>query len=78
MDQHITFKRERNNNFDQYAVAGFAKLPGTLAPSIVGHIPLELSRYIWFSIKEGAKITEKVINEIQMFSSITKRTRNTY
>ena len=45
MDQHITFKREQNNNFDQYAVAGFAKLPGTLAPSIVGHIPRELSRF---------------------------------
>ena len=43
MNQHIEFKRERNNSHHQYAVAGFAKLTGTLAPSIVCHIPCELS-----------------------------------
>ena len=40
----IEFKREQNNTHDQYDVAGFAKLTGTLAPNIVGHIPCESSR----------------------------------
>ena len=35
-------------------------LPGTLDLTIVGHIPRELSRYIWFALQLGAGITGKV------------------
>ena len=36
-------------------------MQGTLAPSIIGHIPRELSRYIWFAIERGTTIQAKVI-----------------
>ena len=41
------------------AVAGVL-LPGTLNPSIVGNVPREISRYIWYAMHHGTKITGKV------------------
>ena len=38
------------------------KLPGTLAASIVGHIPRELSRFIWYTIERGARITATLVS----------------
>ena len=35
-------------------------LPGTLCPSTVGHIPLELSRYIWYALERGASVNAEV------------------
>ena len=43
LKQPLTFKQERNNEHDRFAVAGRTNFPGTLSPSTVGHIPLELS-----------------------------------
>ena len=34
---------ESNSSFDQYAIATKAKLPGGLAPIIIGHLPKEIS-----------------------------------
>ena len=39
-----------------------AKLPGTLALSIVGHISHELRRLIWYAIKNGTRITTMVLS----------------
>ena len=58
--QRIEFKKERNNKFDNYAVAGYTKLPGHLALCVVGHIPREISRYIWYAISHEAKVTARV------------------
>lgn len=62
LNQVINFKQERNNLYDRFAVAGMTKLPGTLAASIVGHIPRELSRFIWYAIEKGARISASVIS----------------
>ena len=43
--QQVLFKQEKDNKHDRFAVAGQTILPGTIFPSIVGHIPIELSRY---------------------------------
>ena len=60
LGQHLTFKREHNNPEDKFAVAGQAALPGRLAPVTVGHIPREISRYMWYAIAHGADVTGKV------------------
>ena len=41
-NQTNTFKQERNKRHDRFTIAGM----GTIAPSIVGHIQHELSRFI--------------------------------
>lgn len=61
LNQVITFKRGKNR-YDRFAVAGMTKLPGTLAPSVVGHMPRQLSRFIWYAIEKGARITATVIS----------------
>ena len=62
LNQFINFKQERNNHYDRYAVAVMAKLPGTLAASIVGYMPCELSRFIWYAIERGAQITATLVS----------------
>ena len=68
--QLVTCKRERNNVHHCFAIAGMTKVQGTLAPSIIGHIPRELSRYIWFAIKRGATIQAKVISTKEKASTL--------
>ena len=38
------------------------KLPGTLAASILGHMPRELSSFIWYAIETGARITATLVS----------------
>ena len=38
------------------------KLPGTLTASIVGHMLRELSRFIWYAIERGARITATLVS----------------
>ena len=61
--QPITFRKEQDNVHDNFAVAGYAKLPGRLIPSIVGHVPLELSRHIWYALEYGAIMNAEVKSE---------------
>ena len=56
LKQQLTFKQEKDNNHDRFAVAGQTILPGTIFPSTVGHIPIELSRYIWHALQREAVI----------------------
>ena len=37
-------------------------LPGKIASVIVGHVPKEISGYIWFAIQKGAKVSAIVVN----------------
>lgn len=52
--QKVSFKREHNNTYDRFAVAGTTLLEGRIGAVTVGHIPRELSRYTWYAIQEGA------------------------
>ena len=62
LNQFIKFKQERNNRYDRFAVVGMTKLPGTLAASIIGHMPREMSRFIWYAIEKGAQITATLVS----------------
>ena len=62
LNQFINFKQERNNRYDRFAVAGMTKLLGTLAASIVGHMPRELRRFIWYAIERGTRITTTLVS----------------
>ena len=43
--ERISIVHEKRNIHDINAMAGKKHLPGTLAPSIIGHLPKEISRY---------------------------------
>lgn len=62
LNQKITFKREHNNIHDRFAVSGLVTLQGTLAPVVVGHLPRELSRHVWYALEKGARFTGEVIS----------------
>ena len=38
-------------------------MPGKLAPSVVGHVPQELPKYIWHALQYSAIITVEVNDE---------------
>ena len=58
--QKIAFKSENYNPYDKFVVAGKVTMKVKIGLIVVGHIPRELSRYIWFSIEEGAKFEAEV------------------
>ena len=68
--QELTFHREFNNDFDRSTVAGKTLLPGKLAPSIVGHVPRELSRYIWYALRYGGIMTAEITFSARWTSDI--------
>ena len=39
--------------------------PGKLAPDIIGHLPREISRHVWYAMAKGADVTARVINTRQ-------------
>ena len=53
---------EVSNIYDRYAIAAKKELPGQLAPSTVGHLPKEISRFTRFIILYGATVTINVTN----------------
>ena len=70
--QKITFKREHNNPYDKFAVAGKVTMEGKIGLIVAGHEPRKLSRYIWFSIGKGAKFDAKVHKEKAMASPLVR------
>ena len=60
LKQQLTFKQEKDNKHDRFAVAGQTILPGSIFCSTVGHIPIELSRYIWHALQREAVIKGEV------------------
>ena len=61
--QELIFHHEFDNDFDRFTVAGKTLLPGKLAPSVVGHVPRELSRDIWNAFRYVDIITAEVKDE---------------
>ena len=47
-------------------------MKGKIGLIVVGHLPRELSRYIWFSIGEGAKFEAEVHKEKPMASPLVR------
>ena len=61
--QVITFEQEEKNSHDRFAISGSAKIPGKIGRVVVGHIPRELSRYMWYALDSGVIIPGKVISD---------------
>ena len=70
--QKITFKKEHNNPYDKFSVAGKVAMKGKVGLIVVGHIPRELSHYLWFSIREGPKFEADVHKEKPMISPLVQ------
>ena len=60
LDEILAARPEIGNCFDRYAIAAYQQFGAT--ERIVGHLPQELSRYLYFIIFHGAHIVCKVIN----------------
>ena len=68
--EKISLKREHNNEHYKYAVAGRVTMEGRLGWITVGHIPRATSRYVWYSIQEGAKYDVEVFHSKYMASPL--------
>ena len=58
----LAFNRQKDKKRDRFAVAGQTILPGAVFHSSVGHIPIELSQYIWYALQREAEIRGEVIS----------------
>ena len=68
--EKIARKREHNNKHDKFAAAGRVTMRETFGWIVVGHIPKELSRYVWHSVLEGAKYDVEVYKKKPMASPL--------
>ena len=59
----LTFKQEPENQHDQFAVAVMRD-----STQIVGHVPIEISRIIFFAVEHGCLI-EAIVEETKMYQS---------
>lgn len=62
MNEVLSVEHEVSNAYDQYAIALKKRLPGRIADSVVGHMPKELSRIVYFIMLHGASVSAKVID----------------
>ena len=51
VQEKIILKREHKNPCDKFAVAGKVTMKGKIGLIVVGHVPRELSRYMWYSTR---------------------------
>ena len=61
----ITFKREHNNPYDKFAVAGNVTMKGKIGLIVVEHESRKLSRYIWFLLEKGLSLKLKFTKKNQ-------------
>ena len=65
----LGFFQEPNNKYDCYAVAAKIKIKRTgimgiiSEDKIVGHVPLEVSRHMYFALAHGCNITGTVMSK---------------
>ena len=67
VDQNVRFRRENNNVHDRFGVAGQVTMQGK-----IGHIPRELSHYIWHAMYHGAQFTARVADDRYKRSPLDK------
>ena len=72
MSLEMKKKKKKKKRHNKYVVAGCTKLPGILALSIAGHIPLKMIQYIWFAIRGFANITTQVASTTVEQSPLTE------
>ena len=55
-------KQEAGSPYNRFAIACTKKLPSHLTESVVGHLPKEVSRYTYYIIVHGTKVTAMVVH----------------
>ena len=70
VQEKIILKREHKNPHDKFAVAGKVTMKGNIGLIVVGHVPRELSRYVWCSIQEVANYDVEVHEKTPMASPL--------
>lgn len=60
--QLVRFRRETDNEADQFAVSGNVRIQGRQGRVTVGHVPRELSRYVWHALFWGCEFNASVKN----------------
>ena len=68
--ERISIVHEKRNIHDINAIAGKKTLPGILAPSIIGHLPKEVSRYTRHIIEHVAQLCAFVISTTHRVSPL--------
>ena len=68
--ERISIVHKKRNIHDINAMACKKTLPGTLAPSIIGHLPKEISRYTRYIIEHGAQVCAFVISTTHRVSPL--------
>ena len=71
-DRGKDFDCSRKEKYDINAMAGKKTLPGTLAPSIIGHLPKEISRYTRYIVEHGAHVCAFVISTTHRVTPLTQ------
>ena len=70
VQEKIIIKGEHRNPHDKYAVACKVTIKGKIGLIVVGHLSRKLSRYVWYSIQEGAKSDVEVHKKTPMASPL--------
>lgn len=60
--EELVAKHESHNVQDRYAIAALKLLPGTIHPSVVGHLPREISRFTYYILIYGGRVSCQVIS----------------
>ncbi len=71
-DEILSVKHEEENPFDRYAIAAVKRDHGNPREKIVGHLPKEISRLVWFIILHGARVSLKIIEETHRRSPLVQ------
>ena len=62
-DEALSFKKETDPlalRFDPFSIAFMRKSIKYLPPLMVGHTPLEISRFVYFFLERGGKMEAKI------------------
>ena len=73
--QHIVVLKEVNNisiDIDPYCCRIIIKRVARIAPVTVGHVPRELSRFVFYFIQEGGQVTGTIASTLPRISPIPK------
>ena len=60
--EELVAQHESHNAYDRYTIAVLKLLPGTIRPAVVGHFLREISRFTYYIIIHGGRVSCQVID----------------
>jgi len=72
-EDKLTFVQEKDlNKYDPCAVAVKGTFKENIAPIVIGHVPVEISRYVYHSLSRNCRYTIKVCDRKPYRSPLTQ------